>query len=162
MNFKAHLISGVVVSCGLSVAGLMLDYEPIVSNIKTIVPAVILGSLFPDTDCESVPSRWYAIMLAVLFPFAFHHEMLWQWGLLLAVFLAAKIFVHRSWTHSKWLVAALVFSSGIVGLISHWIPSDLLYIKDLIKDFEMQIIFFGLGIAGHVIFDHKLFKRFGR
>lgn len=162
MKYEAHLIGSSLIAA--AAVGISIAYNPETEpkTLAIIAVCIILGGLFSDIDTESIPSRWYAIIMSLSLPVFWHYDMPWHWVAVLAPYLAAKIFVHRSWTHSWKLVAALVFSSGIIGLISHWIPSEWLWIKEFIEDFEFQIVFFAVGISSHILFDGRLFKGIGR
>ncbi len=162
MNYHGHLIGSSLVSAvavGISIA-VNPEIEP--KTLAIIAVCIILGGLFPDIDTASLPSRWYSILMALSLPVFFYYDMPWHWIAVLIPYVAAKSFPHRKWTHSWLLVGTLLFSTVIAQLISKYTPVDLLLVKEFIEDFEMQIIFFGIGVASHIIFDGKIFKGIGR
>lgn len=162
MKFEAHLIGSSLIAAAAVGITIAVNSETEPKTLAIIAVCIILGGLWPDIDTASIPSRWYSVLMCLSLPVFWHYDMPWHWIAVLIPYVAAKSFKHRSWTHSKWLVASLVFSSGIVGLVSYWIPDDFLWVKEFIENFETQIIFFAFGIASHKLFDSKLFKGIGR
>ena len=164
MNFKAHFTLSIVSAAGLTGIAYTLDTGLSEQDIMLIAPMVIFGGIFPDTDTKSIPSKWYAIIMCLSLPAFFYYDMPWHWIAILIPYMAAKIFPHRNWTHSGFLVLALISSSSIteVLFILAPVPEKWNWIKEFVLNFNTQIIFFAVGIGIHILLDLKLFKRFGR
>lgn len=155
MNFKMHLISGIVVSGGLVSAGLLLDYGMTPNDIKMIVPAVILGSLFPDLDTESYISKIYAVFLVVILVFLAYNKLLIFGLIFLAPYLAAKISKHRGWTHSYLLVVALFGLTQASAYLSGFIPGKYVWIVVMIVFYSLAMYSFAIGVMIHDFCDGR-------
>ena len=114
MLYKAHLISSIAVSASFPFlakeAGINLSFNDLV----LILPAIILGGSFPDCDTESIPSRIYAgigALLTIYWSYTGNYEFIW---LIWIPYIAAKIFPHRSWTHKVWFPVAVIFLPLII------------------------------------------------
>lgn len=162
MKFSFHLAGSIVVSAAST--GILYSMNNDISKNTLILcaSAVILGGIFPDTDTKSVPSKIYALMIALTFPLLFYADMIWYWVAFLVPFIAAQISKHRGWCHSLGFVFALIGIVVVSELISFAIPKELGQIKEIILKFDLQIICFALGVMTHLVLDHKIFKRFGR
>lgn len=164
MNFKAHLSISTASAAVLTGIAYTLDTGLSEQDVALIAPMVVLGGIFPDVDTESIPSRWYAIIMSLLLPVFWYFDMPWHWIAVLVPYMAAKMFPHRNWTHSGLLVLVLIFSSAIVEalFVTVQIPNKWDWGKDFVLNFNTHIIFFAVGIIIHILLDLKMFKRFGR
>ena len=162
MNFHGHIIGSSLVSAAAVGITTAVNPETEPKTLAIIAVCIILGGLFPDLDTASIPSRAYAILMCLSLPVFWYYDMPWHWIAVLVPYVAAKSFKHRSWTHSIHLVGILLGLTFITRFISGLIPSEWLWIKEFIEDFEFQIVFFACGIASHILFDGRLFKGIGR
>lgn len=133
MNFSSHAKAGLIVS-GLAAGANFLFFG---GAQQTVFAAALcfVGSVFPDLDTDSIPSRW-----AARAGLAFCCLCLYQKVYLPAViagmlFFAVKSGKHREFTHS-YGVAALAIIIGVsignffycafgVGLLCHFIVDGL-------------------------------------
>lgn len=162
MNKDAHLIGSCVISAASTGILYYTDTNTSTNTLILCAIAVILGGNFPDVDTKSVPSKIYALMIALSFPILFYVGMFWYWFAFLVPFIAAQIWSHRSWTHSMKFIFALVGIVIAAELISFAIPDKLQYIKQIILRFDLQIVCFALGVFTHKFLDHPIFKGIGR
>ena len=159
MNYRNHLIFGTVTSIATPIimnqAGFSLD----MGDIAVIIPAVIAGSLFPDCDTASIPSRIYAILGVIWSVFFFIFEMndfiipLWL------PFIFAKMSRHRSWTHARWLPVVLTAIPFFLFRLTINYPR-FHHIADLMYEYRLLFMAFSLGLITHLILDTSWFRKF--
>lgn len=166
MNFKAHLATATVFSIGIGYATIHYNLVTI-SNLKTVIPAVVLGGLWPDTDTKSIPTKLYCLFLLIASIYWYAQGTTGYTLLFLIPFLAAQIDKHRGWTHSLYLPPILFFSALIVNyldrhfismgygdfvetesFIIHWGET-----KDFLLKYSLQIQSLSVGILFHDIVD---------
>jgi len=162
MKFKFHLAGSVIASAATTGILYSIDKTIETNTLVLCSIAVILGGIFSDCDTKSVPSKIYALMIALSFPLLYYADMLWHWIAFIAPFIAAQMSKHRGWCHSWGLVFSLIGIVIVSELISFAIPDELEYIKQIILEFDLQIVCFSMGITTHILLDHPFLKRIGR
>jgi membrane-bound metal-dependent hydrolase YbcI (DUF457 family) len=161
MNYPYHLAAGTIV--GLTAPLILKEVGISVPDQQQLLifPAILLGSIFPDIDTESIPSKIYAAFsLVCLAIFAIRHRP-WHGVILMGPYLAAKISRHRGWTHSFKLVFSLILIPLVVILLAIIVPS-IGWLANLLLDYYITICCFAAGIIVHKILDMKILKRFGK
>lgn len=161
MNYPYHLAAGAIV--GLSAPIIMNEIGISIPEQQQlfVFPAIVLGSIFPDIDTESIPSKIYATFaLVCLTVFAIKHRP-WHGVILMIPYLAAKISRHRGWTHSLKFIFSLILIPLIVTLLAIAFPS-IGWLANLLLDYYITICCFAAGNVVHKILDMKLFKGFGK
>jgi membrane-bound metal-dependent hydrolase YbcI (DUF457 family) len=161
MNYPYHLAAGAI--AGLSAPIIMKEIGISIPEQQqlAIFPAILLGSIFPDIDTESIPSKIYAAFsLFCLIIFAIKNKP-WHGVILMIPYLAAKISRHRGFTHSFKLVISLILIPLVVTLLAIIFPS-IDWLANLLLDYYITICCFAAGIVIHKILDMKIFKRFGK
>ncbi len=152
MNFKAHTILGTVSAAGIGYAAYHYNIVNL-SALKVAIPAIILGGLFPDVDCESKPSKIYATLLLVFSVYWFIRETPGYTLLMLIPYLLAKMDKHRGWTHSFWVPAILFFTCFVIKSITYYIPVEFKHWAETITRYRLHIVGFSCGIVAHDIID---------
>ena len=107
MNFTEHLKFGLFGGAATAIVLAPVVRDPI--ELAAISGIVVIGSLFPDLDIHSVPSKIAAICVTVL----------GIWGIIAkepyiplyftTAFCFLKIFNHRTWLHT-YLIPAVSFA----------------------------------------------------
>ncbi len=159
MNYKNHLIFGISTSIATPAIMNQIGYNLNPSDIALIIPTVIAGSLFPDCDTQSIPSRIYAILGLITSVFFFIAGMnnfiipLWL------PFIFAKMSKHRGWTHSPLLPLGLIL---VPWLIFKTTISSLNYqhIAELTHEYRFVFLSFSIGLICHLVLDTRWFKKF--
>jgi len=155
MLFKGHLIGATAVSATIPILTYLLKIQASFSDILSAMIGVVLGGNFPDTDTESVPSRYYAIGLLIASGYWYYvgtPEYIW---FPLVPFLAAKISTHRGWTHSYWLAVILFFLPNIMHFVVFVLPPWGLIISDFVTRNYILIQGFSLGLIVHSLLDKR-------
>ena len=142
MNFKEHAAAGA--ATGLVVAGgsyYMLP-DPRLGPVYGLI--ALAGSLSPDIDTGSIPSRifaWVGIAISFLLIHENHPEAAAYIGIIYMAFSSDR---HRGFTH-KWILPIACFMIGGVGI----------YYPDVFPIFTrlFWLIPFGLGLITHLIID---------
>ena len=127
-GFKKHFTAGLIAS-GVVASGTYF----LTKNLEASAlagAACLFGSLAPDIDVDSIPSRWFARFgfIATILLYYFNKKDL---GLVLGgSFFFLKSGKHRGWTHKYSLPLGLVFAAyfiphmawfvGAIGLIVHY------------------------------------------
>lgn len=161
MNFKAHLSAGVIAGLTIPIIARKIGFDIPNSREFYMIPAVILGSVLPDIDTKSVPSKFYAVFsLLALIIFAIK-KMPWHGVLLITPYLLAKIGKHRGFTHSNWIPILIIISPIITRAIYIFFPISA-EIKKIVFDYYWLLLSFAIGVFVHKFLDLKVFKRFGK
>ncbi|MGY8822841.1 MAG: metal-dependent hydrolase [Candidatus Latescibacterota bacterium] len=120
MNFKGHLISGVIAGIAVAEGASRLSYidSQDYSAWGTVCATTTFFSLFPDLDTSSVPQRWF-----FRFVFGFLLYLGWNERYELATIVAILSLLplldhHRGWTH--WKVSPLVVSVLVGAVYEYW------------------------------------------
>jgi len=139
MNFVDHSRIGAISSVVIGTGSLIYGYELEQSVLIGIV--VYIGSLFPDLDTDSIPSRWAARVGLVFFCIMAYLKKPWPPAIAGGLFFLLKADKHRGFTHKWWFPLGFI-TYGIYaeqslaiafgfGLIIH-------FKVDGIKFFEMK------------------------
>lgn len=159
MNYKNHLIFGTVTSIATPIIMNQIGFNLNMGEIAVIVPVVIAGSLFPDTDTASIPSRMYAILGLITSVFFYIIGMsnfiipLWL------PFIFAKMSHHRGWTHSWYLPAGLASMPYMLFVFTVDLPR-FQHIAKLMFEYRLVFMAFSVGLVCHLLLDTKWFKKF--
>ncbi|MCP4752326.1 MAG: hypothetical protein GY866_15645 [Proteobacteria bacterium] len=129
MNFRGHLVGGVVAGAVVVGVALVVDYVSLNSrslgvfienplNAGGDIPVLIklflitcFMSLFPDLDTATVPQRWFFRTVFVVLGILFLIGQMDLFAALTFLALLPILHMHRGWTHSKvtpFLVAAFL------------------------------------------------------
>jgi uncharacterized metal-binding protein len=130
MLFKQHLAAGTAAGIAIGTATLYLTNEP-----KTAIAAGLItlaGSLAPDLDCHSIPSRILSAVCAVitgLMIYAKNYQVAAWMGLVFFIIKAQK---HRGLTHSYFLPITCygLFRLGFYGAVPFGFGLVIHYILD--------------------------------
>ena len=160
MKFKNHLIGSAISAVGLIGLAYAMEAELSTKEMVLTASAVIVGGNFPDFDLASIPSRMYAIVLALTLPVFYYLDMPWHWVVMVIPFVAAKTSKHRGISHSYLLVLILLSSSQTISFASPFLPNSWLWVKDFIVKFSLQIDALAVGLVTHYVLDKMSpFKR---
>jgi len=108
MNYKNHAIAGLIAG---SVVGTTMEYLDYESKIAmTVFVSVLIGSLAPDIDTASIPSRWAARISFVAILVSWRNNFHDVGFLVGAGFTLLKTGKHRGFTHKYSLPAILLVS----------------------------------------------------
>lgn len=132
MNFPQHAKAGFYTSCLAASAGYLFK------DLRIALLAGLLcfvGSVIPDLDTDSIPSRWAARFGLGLTCFSIYTGRYFPAVVAALLFFAIKSFPHRNWTH-KYFGPLICFSLGIyhqnflyaafgVGLLCHLLVDSL-------------------------------------
>lgn len=119
MNFPQHLKAGMIGGALTSIAFSTLTHEP--EKLVSIFCLTVLGSLAPDLDTQSKPSKFAAIALTIAGVIALYRKELYPIIYFLIGFSFIKCFNHRSWTH-VYLVPLSLFIIGYKTNVIYFIP----------------------------------------
>jgi hypothetical protein len=161
MNFGGHLIAATIGAVVTSHTMIKYnDFTP--ETAKIIIPAVILGANFPDTDTNSIPSKIYAALIILLSYYWFRIGTPIYIPFVVIPYILAKRSKHRGWTHSLWLPFSLFLISILFKTFNHFINikiitgeiklQSIILVKLFIK-YQLAIESFSLGLLIHVIPD---------
>ena len=100
MNFVDHSRIGAISSAVVATGSLIYGYQLEQSAVIGIV--VYIGSLFPDLDTDSIPSRWAARLGLAFFCVMAYLNKPWPPAIAGALFFLLKADKHRGFTHKWW------------------------------------------------------------
>jgi len=116
MNFPEHSRAGLKVSA-VTIGGCLFFGDSIGAGLETWIQVkqsfvlgcfVYAGSVFPDLDTESIPSRWAARIGLVFFCIMAYLNKPWPAAIAGALFFLVKADKHRGFTHKYWFIAAFI------------------------------------------------------
>lgn len=148
-GYKGHAAGALILGAGcLATANWMGWYTPEPGEAVLLMSFVILGSLFPDVDTDSVGQKLFYFLLAVinLTLMVLGH---YKWAAVLG-FCAMLPVVgrHRGWIHTWWamfLVPLIIFIIPIIFYQVAW---------ESLLPFYLASVF---GYFTHLLFDRKFF-----
>lgn len=123
MNFPDHSRAGLITSA-VTATGALFFGDSLGAGFETWAQTkqsfllgllVYIGSVFPDLDTESIPSRWAARIGLVFFCIMAYLNKPWPSAIAGALFFLVKADKHRGFTHKYWFIAAFI----IYGLYYH-------------------------------------------
>ncbi len=161
MKYNSHLIGSSVVAVSTPFIAKEIGLHLSLGDFILIIPAIIMGGIFPDCDIKSKAQKYYGIALLFLgacwsimgtFEYIF---------IPLAPFLLAVISKHRGWTHSWFLPLGLML---LPWLIFKTTINSLNYQHLAYFMFEYKTIFtsFAVGLMVHLVLDVKRLKKIVR
>lgn len=106
MNFKDHLRFGVVGGIVTAAASGFVTQKP--EEVAIIFGLTVAGSLFPDLDTASIPSRITAFILTITGLLCIYYRELYPVVYFMWAFCFVKSFKHRGFSHSWFIPAALI------------------------------------------------------
>ena len=168
MNFKGktgHLSISVIVGVVTPIIAHMYGVNMTPSEAIIITFFMILGANFPDDDTDSIPSRIHAIVGSILSVYLIYIKQPGYMWIIWVPYIAAKMFGHRKWTHSKLLPIWIIFLPWILEVIIfltiHFYKPNLFLqlIVDFIVKYRLETIAFSMGIYIHIFLDWKFFKK---
>lgn len=154
-NFKAHAYAGVSVALAITISCIYYGIIGGLSQIKIVITAIIFGSLFPDTDCKSTPTRIYATGLILAIPYLLYMNLDFKLiSIPLIPFLFAQAGKHRGWTHSLVTPLILFFTDFILRGITYIIQPEFRHVIETITMYSLHIQSFAVGMLVHIILDY--------
>jgi uncharacterized metal-binding protein len=100
MNFRSHLTGGALASTVLTVGYSFLQKPPInQDDLALMFGACLIGSLAPDLDTQSKPSKFLSIVLTVFGIWSIVNREPYPALFCLTGFAFIKSFNHRTWCH---------------------------------------------------------------
>lgn len=111
-NFKGHLIAGSISSVALAAGSYYLTGDVLLST--SWGSCVFIGSLAPDIDTGSIPSRIFAISGIIISAFLLYIGMTREAALIGIVYMAFSSDKHRGFTHG-WMLIIATMCLGILG-----------------------------------------------
>jgi len=128
MNFPDHSRAGLIASAMTATVGLFFGQH--LEQAVLTGGFVYIGSIFPDLDTESIPSRWAARIGLVFFCIMAYLDKPWPAAIAGALFFLVKADRHRGFTHKYWFIAVfiaygLIYEQALacafgVGLLVHF------------------------------------------
>ena len=153
-GFKAHALTGLSSSIAIAISCIYYGVVGGFEQIKIVIPAIFFGSLFPDTDCKSTPTKLYATGLILAVPYLLWMDLDFKLILIpLIPFLFAQAGNHRGWTHSLKTVLILFFTEFILKCITYIIKPEYKYVIDIINMYNLHIQSFAVGMGVHILID---------
>lgn len=113
MNFSDHSRAGLITSA-VTITGSLFFGQHLEQAIL-LGAFVYIGSIFPDLDTESIPSRWAARIGLVFFCIMAYLNKPWPAAIAGALFFLVKADKHRGFTHKYWFITAFI----VYGLYYH-------------------------------------------
>jgi len=113
MNFSQHAKAGLI---SATIAG--IGYYTFANDLKTAVMSaalVFIGSVFPDLDTESIPSRWAARIGFIFSLLCIATNKLLPAAIIGALFFLIKSGKHRGFTHKYSLPALCITAWFFLG-----------------------------------------------
>ncbi len=129
MNFRGHLVGGVIAGSISVYTAIHLEYVDISSEsfqrlfsdpfswkseLQTatgLFLTALFMSLFPDLDTASLPQRWFFRAMFILLTVLFLTEQMELFALCSFAALTPVLHIHRGWTHWKitpWMLAVIL------------------------------------------------------
>lgn len=109
MNFNEHLKAGVIGGVVTAVAASYITKKP--EHLAAVFGLTVAGSLFPDLDTASNPSRITALCLTIFGIVSIYTREPYLALYFMTAFCLVKSFKHRGFSHSYMIPAALIFMS---------------------------------------------------
>lgn len=154
-NFKAHAYAGLSASIAIAISCIYYGMIGGFEQIKIVITAIIFGSLFPDCDTKSVPTRLYATGLILAIPYLLYMDLDLKLMLIpLIPFLFAQAGKHRGWTHFLITPITLFFTDFILRSITYIIQPEFRHIIDTITMYRLHIHGFAVGMMVHIFLDY--------
>jgi len=100
MNFPDHSRAGLIASVVVSVASMIFTQD--LDSAVLLGFSVYIGSVFPDLDTDSIPSRWAARIGVLFFLIMAYLNKPWPPAIAGALFFLVKADHHRGFTHKYW------------------------------------------------------------
>jgi len=148
MNFKGHLALSSICAAGAMICAPKVGIDITFQEMDYIVPAIIMGSWFPDCDTHSTSSKIYAAILFVLLIIFSLKRQPWYGIALISPFIAAKLSKHRGWMHKYYLPTGLLVAA-------YFLPKFLTFepISSILIDYFFLVPAFCFGIVTHYFGD---------
>ena len=150
-GYQGHLAGAAVIGAACIFGAVQLGYIPKDYSIwAALMGFILMGSLFPDIDTDSVGQRlFYTVMLAVDIGFIYHRQ--YQYAAWLGVFaILPGIGKHRGWTHSWWAMLMVGLPILFVPYLVN-VPMSLAF-----HNWDATLpyyVAFTLGYFTHLLFD---------
>ncbi|WP_045216019.1 metal-dependent hydrolase [Desulfonatronovibrio magnus] len=146
-GYKAHAAGAVVLGAGtLAAVNWMEWYTPDPLTALMLMGFVVLGSLFPDVDTDSVGQKLFYTILAIInltFMVLGHYKWAAVLGFCAMLPVVAR---HRGWIHTWWAMFAVPMIIFIIPIIFYDIPW-----KSLLPFYFASVF----GYFTHLLFDRK-------
>jgi hypothetical protein len=153
-NFKTHAITGLSSAIAITISCIYYGIIGGFSQLKIVATAIFFGSLFPDVDTKSTPTRLYAIGLIIATGYLFYIDLDFKLILIpLIPFLFAQAGIHRGWTHKIKTVLILFFTDFILKCITYIIKPEYRNVIDIISMYSLHIQAFAVGMLVHIFLD---------
>lgn len=128
MNFSQHARAGLTASAFTGIASFF--YYQKIDQPLLIGLVTFIGSIFPDLDTESIPSRWTARIGFICSLILLYNDKPTPVAIVGTLFFLVKSDKHRGFIHKYWfaavfIIAGLLWSNPLclafgVGLIVHY------------------------------------------
>lgn len=138
MNFKEHGLAGLATGLLVGAGTFYITKRADQSIVFALV--TLAGSLAPDVDTGSIPSRIFAWIGIIASIFLMYKGLFKPAAIIGVVYMAFSSDKHRGFTH-KWI---LPFGCFIVGALSLKFPQLARY---------LWLVPFGIGLACHYVVD---------
>jgi uncharacterized metal-binding protein len=145
MNFRRHLYAGsiasaaVTVGYGLATSDFNLPFTTDPGDAALVFVVCLAGSLAPDLDTHSVPSKITSFLVSIFCAFSIYHKEPYPALIIATALLFIKSLSHRGWVHT-YTIALVVGLFGIIpdlwllipfaiGMIVHFKTDSMLFLK---------------------------------
>jgi len=131
MNFKGHLRAGLVASALSTVVYSLSANDSTPDAGAMVFTAVLVGSLVPDLDTNSIPSKITALLGSIFCLWSLITKEPYPALIFATGFLFIKSFNHRTWTH-LWSLPTILIAVAVkynipllipfsVGIMTHYV-----------------------------------------
>lgn len=138
MNFKQHAIIGAASSGIIAVGSFALTKNPAIA--LTFGVSLFVGSIIPDIDTGSIPSRIFAVATIILAGILMYFGLDKHAAIVGIINAALRIDKHRGYTHS-WLLIIVCSAIGIVAAFGK------------IPEYFVLLAPFAVGLIVHYLVD---------
>lgn len=168
MNFKGHLIGGIVASTlvvtGFWTAGHYIGVTATPALLGKAALATLFFSLFPDLDVQSVPQKWFYRSLLIVFLYLAYLKKFKLATLFAILGILPLLSYHRGWTHQIWSMIWFPFLLAVayeylLSQESFWYSFSIDHVVEYLKTYHWLIISTTVGWATHLFLDTKWVRR---
>ena len=149
MNYKEHILGGIISYAGLLYLLKFLNYPLTTMHTIQWFLFCILGALFPDIDTKSKIQLWLYRLFFLIYLLIFIIHPTSQILIFVSILAIIPLIVHhRGIFHNIWFIASLsVASVIIIHFSSPHLP---------INEIAIAALFFMLGATSHLLLDRKI------
>ena len=160
MNFKGHLVGGLIASSIASGASAIILKESsnVLSDPAVIFCVCLFMSLFPDFDTASIPQKYFYRSMLLVVPYVYWYyssDVLFVLAMFLVLPLVHK---HRGWTH--WKKTPFIIAFFVLWVFDRNKGVYKISVNDLIIEYLVFTLCLVLGHYTHLLLDSKTIKVF--